>query len=116
MENGEAFSSTGRERKRLYEPGDAVSTFTGELGLVLSEEDLKRVRTLFREGNRPGRFFAPGCCQRPDYVIQVPVFFEDKTYDVMRAMNLKKRKDVPRAKQDALRSLMSAGVENKEPV
>jgi hypothetical protein len=104
------------ERKRLYEPGELVSTLTGELGLVLSEEDLKQVRTLFREGNRPGRFFAPGCCQKPDYVIQVPVLFKDKTYDVMRAMNLRKRKDVSKAERDGLTSLTNAGVENEEPV
>lgn len=98
------------ERKRLYEPGEPVSTLSGEVGLVLSEEDLKQVRSLFREGNRPGRFFAPGCCQKPDYVTQVPVFFEDRTYDVMRAMNLRK-KDLPKAAQDGLKGLMTAGIE-----
>ena len=102
------------ERKRLFEPGDLVSAFTGDLGLVLSEEALKQVRALFKEGNRPGRFFAPGCCQNPDYVTQVPVFFEDGTYDVMRAMNMRKKTDLPGKKREELEKMMTAGIESKE--
>jgi hypothetical protein len=98
----------------LFEPGDLVSIFTGDLGLVLSEENLKQVRTFFKEGNRPGRFFAPGCCQNPDYVTKVPVFFEDRTYDVMRAMNMRKRDDLPDSKRQELKEKMSAGIEKKE--
>jgi hypothetical protein len=97
----------------LFEPGDLVSSFTGDLGLVLSEENLKQVRTLFREGNRPGRFFAPGCCQNPDYVTQIPVLFEDGTYDVMRAMNMRKRADLPDTKRQELKERISAGMEKK---
>jgi hypothetical protein len=101
--------------RRLFEPGDLVSTFAGDLGLVLSEETLKQVRALFKEGNRPGRFFAPGCCQNPDYVTQVPVFFEDGTYDVMRAMNIRKKTDLPSTKREELEKRMTSGIENKEP-
>jgi len=89
-------------KRRLYEPGDMVASFSGELGIVLSEEGLARVRGAFKEGGRAGRFFAPGCCQKPDYVTQVPVFFEDGAYDVMRAMNVRKKSDVPKATRKAL--------------
>lgn len=91
------------ERKPLFEPGDMVSTSAGDVGLVISREALVRVRDGYREGNRPGRFFAPGCCAHPDYVTQVPVFFEDDTYDIMRTMNVKKRSGVPDATREALR-------------
>ena len=87
MRNEEKIPGMTVERRRLFEPGDLVSSFTGDLGVVLSEETLKQVPTLFKEGNRPGRFFAPGCCHNPDYVTQVPVLFEDGTYDVMRAIS-----------------------------
>jgi len=97
------------QRKRLFEPGDPVSSFTGNIGFVLSEEQLRQVREMFREGNRPGRFFAPGCCQNPDYITQVPVFFEDRTYDVMRAMNLRKRSDLPEERLRELKEKLSAG-------
>ena len=63
--------------------------FTGECGLVLSPEDLAGARGQLKEGKKPGCFFAPGCCHHPDYIIQIPVLFEDGTYDVMRAMNLR---------------------------
>jgi hypothetical protein len=102
------------ERKRLFEPGDLVSTFTGDLGLVLSEETLKQVRALFKEGNRSGRFFAPGCCPTPDYLTQVPVFFEDGTYDVMRAMNIRKKTDLPGTKREELEKRMTAGIKNNK--
>ena len=90
------------ERKGLFEPGDLVSSYSGEIGVVLSAESLARVRGAFKEGGRAGRFFAPGCCQKPDYVTQVPVLFEDGTFDVMRAMNIRKKSDVPDAKREAL--------------
>jgi hypothetical protein len=96
------------ERKRLFEPGDLVTSFSGEIGVVLSAERLARVRPAFKEGGRAGRFFAPGCCQKPDYVTQVPVFFEDGTYDVMRAMNIRKKTDVPDTKREALEKRMAA--------
>jgi hypothetical protein len=98
------------ERKKLYDPGDLVVTFAGETGLVLSLEALQKARVRIKEGGRAGRFFAPGCCDNPDYVLQVPVFFEDGTYDVMRAMNIRKRDDVPDAKREALEKKMAAAL------
>jgi hypothetical protein len=96
------------ERKGFFEPGDLVSSYSGEIGVVLSAESLARVRGTFKEGGRPGRFFAPGCCPTPDYVIQIPVFFEDGTYDVMRAMNIRKRNDAPHGKREALERMLDA--------
>ena len=78
------------EKKRMFEPGDVVTTFTGQLGIVISEKEFSILKNRLREGRRPGHYFAPGCCQHPDYVIQVPVLFEDATWDVMRTMNIKR--------------------------
>jgi hypothetical protein len=83
------------ERKRLFEPGDVVVTFAGEIGIVISKEMLENVASRFKEGRRAGHFFSPGCCYNPDYITQVPVFFEDETFDVMRSMNLKRKADLP---------------------
>jgi hypothetical protein len=93
-------------RKRLFQPGDLVSAFTGQVGVVLSADDLQKIRDRFREGKRPGHFFAPGCCHNPDFVTQVPVFFEDGTFDVMRAMNVKKRPDFPEETRANLYDMM----------
>jgi hypothetical protein len=79
------------ESRRLYEPGDQVQDFTGVPGRVLSPEELSQVRSSLPEGKRPGHYFAPGCCANPDYVTQVPVLFEDGTYDIMRAMNIRRQ-------------------------
>lgn len=79
------------EKRRLYEPGDMVSALTGEVGMVISPEMLAEIRDRFKEGRRPGRFFAPGCCSHPDYISQIPVLFQDGTFDVMRAMGIKRR-------------------------
>jgi hypothetical protein len=87
--------SQGMERKRFFEPGEVVVTFTGEIGIVISKEMLERVASRFKEGRRAGHFFSPGCCYNPDYITQVPVFFEDETFDVMRSMNLKRKADLP---------------------
>lgn len=114
VETEEKPLARGSERKRLFEPGDLVSTFTGDLGLVLSSEALQQVRALFKEGNHPGRFFAQGCCQNPDYLTQVPVFFEDGTYDVMRAMNIKKKTDLPHSKREELEKRMKARIESNK--
>jgi len=78
------------ERKKAFEPGDMVATYTGQAGMVISEEEYSKARKNLREGRRPGYYFAPGCCQNPDYVIQVPVLFEDGMYDVMRAINIRR--------------------------
>ncbi|MFO7737333.1 MAG: hypothetical protein R6V46_02560 [Desulfatiglandaceae bacterium] len=78
------------ERKRMFEPGDLVTSLTGQVGMVVSEKEFSDLRKNLKEGRRPGHYFAPGCCQHPDYIIQVPVLFEDATWDVMRALNIKK--------------------------
>ena len=94
------------EKKRLFEPGDMVSTFTGQVGMVISTETLVMVRTRFKEGRRPGYYFAQGCCQNPDYLTQVPVFFEDGTFDVMRSMNIKKSADLPEERRLTIQEMM----------
>ena len=95
------------EKKRLFEPGDMVSTFTGQVGMVISKEALTLARGRFKEGRRPGYYFAQGCCQNPDYLTQVPVFFEDGTFDVMRSMNIKKRQDLPEEKRSKIQEMMA---------
>jgi len=95
--------------KRLFEPGDVVTSFTGQEGLVVSEEDFETVRSRFKEGRRPGHFFAPGCCHNPDYVTQVPVLFEDGTYDVMRAQNIRRKTDAAEEGKEKLMRVMAAG-------
>ena len=97
------------KEKRLFEPGDMVFTFTGQVGMVISTEALAMVRTRFKEGRRPGYYFAQGCCQNPDYLTQVPVFFEDGTFDVMRSMNIKKRADLPEETKSTIQEMMETG-------
>jgi hypothetical protein len=94
------------EKKRLFAPGDMVASFTGQVGMVISKEALTLARARFKEGRRPGYFFAQGCCQNPDYLTQVPVFFEDGTFDVMRSMNIKKRADLPEEKRSKIQEMM----------
>ena len=93
-------------KKRLFEPGDKVSTFTGQMGIVISKEIYSNLRKRLKEGKRPGHYFAPGCCQNPDYVIQVPVLFEDATWDVMRAMNIKRAPNLPEEKISHIQSII----------
>ena len=95
--------------KRLFEPGDVVTSFTGQVGLVVSMEDFENVKSRFREGRRPGHFFAPGCCHNPDYVTQVPVLFEDGSYDVMRAQNIRRQIDVAGEAKEKLMNVMATG-------
>ena len=95
------------EKKRFFEVGDMVSTFTGQVGMVISKEVLAMARVNFKEGRRPGHYFAQGCCQNPDYLTQVPVFFEDGTFDVMRSMNIKKRPDLPEEKRAKIQEMMA---------
>lgn len=94
------------ERKRLFEAGDTVATFTGQAGMVISEEVFSKIRKSLKEGKRPGHYFAPGCCHNPDYVIQIPVLFEDGTYDVMRAMNIRRTDGLPEEKRSYLLKLI----------
>jgi hypothetical protein len=79
---------------------------TGEVGIVIPKEKVKEMTARFKEGIRLGRFFSPGCCPNPDYVTQVPVFFEDGTFNVMRSMNLKRRSDLPADKKEKLQKAM----------
>ncbi len=92
--------------RRLFEPGDFVASFAGQIGLVLSFGELEEAKARFREGRRPGHYFAPGCCANPDYVTQVPVLFEDGTYDVMKAMNIRKKMDVQEEKRDQIQRML----------
>lgn len=78
---------------RTFEPGDFVTSSSGESGLVLSPRSLAEAARRLPKAGRPGHFFAPGCCPKPDYVTQVPVLFADGSYDVMRATHLKKDRD-----------------------
>lgn len=73
-----------------FEPGDFVTSSSGESGLVLSTGSLAKAARHLTRADRPGHFFAPGCCIRTDYVTQVPVLFADGSYDVMRSTHLKK--------------------------
>ena len=78
------------EKKTLFEPRDLVKNFTGQLGLVISGKTLDKIKDSVKQGRRPGHFFAAGCPESIDYLLKVPVFFEDGTYDIMKPMNLKK--------------------------
>ena len=93
------------EKRRAFNPGDWVSTFTGQIGVVVSETELAGAQKILKEGKRPGHYFAPGCCHHPDYLIQIPVIFEDGRYDVMRAMNLRRTTDIPPEKRARLNEL-----------
>jgi len=93
------------EKKRTFQPGDPVRALTGHAGMVVSEEAFAGIKRRLREGHRPGRYFAPGCCHNPDYVTQIPVLFEDGTWDVMRAMNIRRAPDLPEEKRSAIRDL-----------
>jgi hypothetical protein len=92
--------------RRMFEPGDMVATFTGQAGMVISLEAYEKAKEKLEEGRRPGHYFAPGCCQNPDYVTQVPVLFEDGTYDVMRAMNLKQAATLSSEKRARVRGIL----------
>jgi hypothetical protein len=95
--------------KKAFEPRDIVTDLTGKAGMVIPPGDLEEVRSRFKEGKRPGHFFAPGCCHNPDYITQVPVLFEDRTYDVMRSMNVRKVMDAPDSQKDRFSRLLHDG-------
>ena len=92
--------------KKAFEPGHMITTFTGQVGMVLSREEFLELKDKLKEGRRPGHYFSPGCCANPDYVIQVPVLFEDGTYDVMRALNIKRANAVSEEKRASLQRLV----------
>ena len=94
------------ERIKAFEPGDMIATFTRQVGMVISQEIYGKIRNTLKEKKRPGHYFAPGCCTHPDYVIQVPVLFEDGTYDVMRAMNIKKAPNLAEEKIARIQNLL----------
>ncbi len=96
------------ERKRLFEPGDLVKSFTGQFGLVISKSVFDEIKTKVKEGKRPGHFFAAGCCEVIDYLLQVPVFFEDGTYDIMKPVNIKKVKDDPQDQTAKLKKMIES--------
>ena len=87
------------KKKRLYDAGQMVAAYGGQIGTVMGQAMYDKARKTLREGGRAGRYFAPGCCHHPDYVTQVPVLFEDGSYDVMRSMNIKKKADIPEEKR-----------------
>lgn len=94
------------EKKTLFEPGDLVKSFTGQHGLVISQKTLDRIRDKVKQGRRPGYFFAAGCCDSVDYLLKVPVFFEDGTYDIMKPMNIKKANEGSEEKKLKLEQML----------
>jgi len=76
--------------KRLYEPGQMVMTYDGQAGMVIPEELLALLRRHSREGRRPGHFFTLGECHDPDYIQEVPVAFDDGTFDVMKSTSIQR--------------------------
>ena len=98
------------EKKRLFDPGQLVATFGGMTGLVMDREMYGRARKTLPEGRKAGRYFAPGCCQSPDYVTQVPVLFEDGMWDVMRPMNIKKKPDTADEKRAMLQRIIQENI------
>jgi hypothetical protein len=78
------------KRKTLFEPGDLVKSFTGQYGLVVSMKTLGKIKDKVKQGRRPGHFFAAGCADNIDYLLQVPIFFDDGTYDIMKPVNIRK--------------------------
>jgi hypothetical protein len=93
------------ERKRRFEPGEMVRALTGQCGMVVSPGEFTDISKRLKEGRKPGHHFAAGCCHNPDYIAQVPVLFEDGTWDVMRAMNIRKAPDLPEEKKARILAL-----------
>jgi hypothetical protein len=94
------------KRRRLYEPLDLVTAISGQVGIVLSETGYAKAKEVLKESRRAGSYFAPGCCANPDYVTQIPVLFEDGTYDVMRSLNVRKIKEISQEKRARMDSLI----------
>ena len=93
-------------KKTLFEPGDLVKSFTGKHGLVISTEALYKIKRKVTESRRPGHFFAAGCPESIDYLLKVPVFFEDGTYDIMKPMNIKRIKENLEEKREKLKEML----------
>ena len=94
------------EKKTLFELGDLVKSFTGQNGLVISTKTLDKIRDTVKQGRRPGHFFAAGCPDNIDYLLQVPVFFEDGTYDIMKPMNIKRTNEDIEKKKSKLEEML----------
>ena len=94
------------EKKTLFEPGDLVKSFAGQHGLVISQKTLDRIRDKVKQGRRPGYFFAAGCCDSVDYLLKIPVFFEDGTYDIMKQMNIKKAEEGSKEKRSKMEKML----------
>jgi len=94
------------KRKKLFDAGQMVTALNGQAAMVMGQAMYNRAREALREGNKAGRYFAPGCCHHPDYITQVPVLFEDGTWDVMRSMNLKKQPDIDGGKKIAIERII----------
>lgn len=94
------------EKKTLFEPGDLVESFNGQFGLVISRKIFDKIKGNVAEGRRPGHFFAAGCPESVDYLLKVPVFFEDGTYDIMKAMNIKRIPEDFEAKRSKLQEML----------
>jgi hypothetical protein len=90
---GSVYAPFGYSMKKLFEPGQMVATFGGLAGMVISKRLLAILRKRSREGRRPGHAFTPGECHDPDYIQEVPVAFEDGTFDVMRSTNVRRQAD-----------------------
>ena len=95
------------ERKAMFEPGDVIKTFTGVVGMVISGETFDKIKDQVKEGKKPGYFFCVGCAEKFDYVIHVPVFFEDGTYDIMKTMNVKKIKEGGEEKKSKIEEIIA---------
>ncbi|NCP07704.1 MAG: hypothetical protein COZ70_04560 [Deltaproteobacteria bacterium CG_4_8_14_3_um_filter_51_11] len=95
------------QRKRAFEPYDVVIASGGQVGIIVDFSELEGVKARFREGRRPGSHFAPGCCHVLDYTTQVPVLFEDGTYNVMRGLGIRKFKDADQVKRQALERMLT---------
>jgi len=94
------------KRQKLFDAGQMVTTFNGQSAMVMGQAMYESAREILREGNKAGRYFAPGCCHHPDYITQVPVLFEDGTWDVMRSMNLKKQPDIAEEKSKVIQKII----------
>ena len=93
-------------KKKLFEPGEMVSSITGQAGMVITVSEFEEIKGMLKEKKRPGYFFAAGCCHQPDYIIQVPVLFEDGTYDVMKSVNIKKAFEISNEKRKQIQSIL----------
>jgi hypothetical protein len=94
------------KKKTLFEPRDLVKSFTGQYGLIISQNTLDKIKDKVKQGRRPGHFFAAGCAENIDYLLQVPVFFEDGTYDIMKPMNIKKADEGTEKKKAKLEEML----------